>query len=45
MGNLFSSKDKKKPASSKVTDTDRAVLELKKQRDKLHKTQKQIEVK
>ena len=39
MGNLFS---KKKPAS-RVTEQDRAILELKKQRDQLHIYQRKIE--
>lgn len=44
MGNIFNS-DKKKPKaqSSRITDLDRAVLGLKKQRDQLMKMQKQIE--
>ena len=45
MGNIFNN-DKKKPKaqSSRITDLDRAVLGLKKQRDQLMKMQKQIEV-
>jgi len=44
MGNIFNN-DKKKPKaqSSRITDLDRAVLGLKKQRDQLMKMQKQIE--
>lgn len=41
MGNLFG-KEKKSP--SRINDQDRAVLELKKQRDQLHKYQKRIEL-
>lgn len=44
MGNIFNN-DKKKPKAqpSRITDLDRAVLGLKKQRDQLMKMQKQIE--
>ena len=42
MGNLFGKEKQKK--KSQVTDIDRAVLGLKKQRDQLRKTQLQIEV-
>ncbi|XP_052769137.1 charged multivesicular body protein 6-like [Mya arenaria] len=41
MGNLFGKKDQKKPAS-RVTEQDKAVLELKSQRDKLKQLQKKI---
>ncbi|XP_002126126.2 charged multivesicular body protein 6-B-like [Ciona intestinalis] len=41
MGNLFSSKPKPKP--SRVTPQDRAILELKKQRDTLRTYQRKIE--
>ena len=44
MGNLFG-KEQKPKKKSQVTDIDRAVLGLKKQRDQLRKTQLQIEVK
>ena len=40
MGGLFG---KEKKASSRITEHDRAVLELKKQRDKLKQYQKKIE--
>ena len=43
MGNLFG-KEQKPKKKSQVTDIDRAVLGLKKQRDQLRKTQLQIEV-
>lgn len=41
MGNLFGKKQHKKPAS-RVTDQDRAVLQLKQQRDKLKQYQKKV---
>ena len=44
MGNIFNNDKKKPKASSRITDLDRAVLGLKKQRDQLMKMQKQIEV-
>lgn len=41
MGNLFGTKKKKE---TRVTEQDRAVLQLKQQRDKLHQYQKKIQV-
>lgn len=43
MGNLFGSSKPKKPAS-RVTEQDKAVLQLKQQRDKLKQYQKKIEL-
>uniref|UniRef100_H2YNN0 Charged multivesicular body protein 6 n=1 Tax=Ciona savignyi TaxID=51511 RepID=H2YNN0_CIOSA len=43
MGNLFSSKPKSKPQQSRVTEQDKAILELKKQRDTLLQYTKRIE--
>lgn len=42
MGNLFGKKQPKKPAASKVTEQDKAVLQLKQQRDKLKQYQKKV---
>ncbi|XP_063444527.1 charged multivesicular body protein 6-A-like [Mytilus trossulus] len=44
MGGLFSSKGKEKKAESRVTEQDKAVLQLKQQRDKLKQYQKKINV-
>lgn len=41
MGNLFGKKQAKKPAA-RVTDQDRAILQLKQQRDKLKQYQKKV---
>lgn len=41
MGNIFAKKDR--PPRSRITDQDRAVLELKKQRDRLRLYQRKIE--
>ena len=41
MGNLFGKKQSKKPAS-RVTEQDKAVLQLKQQRDKLKQYQKKV---
>ncbi|KAK7502925.1 hypothetical protein BaRGS_00005874 [Batillaria attramentaria] len=42
MGNLFGKKPAKKPAASRVTEQDKAVLQLKQQRDKLKQYQKKV---
>lgn len=44
MGGLFSSKGKDKKTESRVTEQDKAVLQLKQQRDKLKQYQKKINV-
>ncbi|XP_048762341.1 charged multivesicular body protein 6-A-like [Ostrea edulis] len=44
MGGLFSKEKKSKPAESKVTEQDKAILQLKQQRDKLKQYQKKIVV-
>lgn len=44
MGGLFSSKGKDKKTESRVTEQDKAVLQLKQQRDKLKQYQKKIYV-
>ncbi|XP_061191324.1 charged multivesicular body protein 6-like [Saccostrea echinata] len=44
MGGLFSKEKKSKPTESKVTEQDKAILQLKQQRDKLKQYQKKIVV-
>jgi len=44
MGNLFGKKQASKPKESRVTEQDKAVLQLKQQRDKLKQYQKKITV-
>lgn len=44
MGNLFASKHKEKKPESRVTEQDKAILQLKQQRDKLKQYQKKINV-